>query len=61
MSQAGKTQARQVAEGPELDNARREVANYKRFRAVVEEIVEVNQQISDLDQWIAGRAGAAPG
>ena len=47
MSQAGKTQARQVAEGAELEKTRREVANYKRFRAVVEEIVEVNQQICD--------------
>ena len=47
MSQAGKTQARQVAEGHELEKTRREVANHKRVRALVEEIVEANQQICD--------------
>ncbi len=45
MSQSGKTQAQQVAEGPELEKTRREVANYKRFRGLVQEIVELNERI----------------
>lgn len=43
----GKTQARQVAPGPELDKVNREVANYKQFLVQVDRIVEVNEAICD--------------
>ena len=33
--------------GPELDKATSEVANYKRFKAIVGEIVEVNEAICE--------------
>ena len=35
-------------EGPALDKAQREVANYKRFRGIVQEAVEVNEQICEI-------------
>jgi hypothetical protein len=41
----GKTVAAHFRPGPALDKARREVANYKRFRGLVQEIVEVNERI----------------
>lgn len=44
-SVAGKTVTQAVPRGPERDNVQREVANYKRFKAVVEQIVEVNGKI----------------
>ena len=43
----GKTESRQLAPGPELQKATREVANYKRFQSTVGEIVEVNEAICD--------------
>lgn len=43
----GKTSSRQLAAGPELEKAMREVANYKRFTSTVAEIVEVNEAICD--------------
>lgn len=46
-SVGGKTEAIQLNPGPELEKARREVAGYKRFKSVVDEIVEVNEQICD--------------
>jgi hypothetical protein len=44
---SGKTESRQLAPGPELEKATREVANYKRFQSTVAEIVEVNEAICD--------------
>lgn len=44
-SVAGKTLGRQLAPGPELEKVAREVATYKRFKAIVGEIVEVNEAI----------------
>ncbi len=41
----GKTATQAVPLGPERDKVQREVANYKRFKAVVEQIVEVNGKI----------------
>lgn len=41
----GKTATQAVPPGPERDKVHREVANYKRFKAVVEQIVEVNGKI----------------
>jgi len=43
----GKTEARQVAPGFELDKMNREVANYKKFLTRVEQIVEVNEAICE--------------
>jgi len=52
-SVAGKTEARQVSAGPEMDKVRRELANYKRFTALAEEIVETNERICDARPLIA--------
>jgi hypothetical protein len=46
-SVAGKTANVHLKPGPELDKARREVGNYKRFQSTVAEIVEVNEAICD--------------
>lgn len=43
----GKTEATQLRPGPELEKAHREVANHKRFKGIVEQIVEVNEEICD--------------
>ena len=42
---AGKTVTVHLRPGPELEKARVEVANYKRFRALVDELIEVNASI----------------
>ena len=44
---AGKTVAAHFRPGPALERAQREVANYKGFRGLVQEIVEVNERICD--------------
>ncbi|MGH3627789.1 MAG: DUF6788 family protein [Sciscionella sp.] len=44
-SVGGKTRTVHLRPGPELDKARVEVANYKRFRALVDELIEVNASI----------------
>ena len=44
---AGKTQARQLRSGPELQKASRELASYQRFVSLSQQIVEVNQAICD--------------
>ena len=49
----GKTESRQLAPGPELEKATREVANYKRFTSTVAEIVEVNEAICDARPVLA--------
>lgn len=41
----GRSRARDVAAGPELAKVRREVTNHQRFRQLVQDIVEVNEQI----------------
>src|SRR3990172_1366869 len=46
-SVAGRTEARQLAAGPELEKASREVAAHKRFVALSGRIVEVNEAICD--------------
>ncbi len=43
----GKTKSTHLRPGPELEKAEHEVGNYKRFRALVDEIVDVNEQICD--------------
>lgn len=44
---AGKTVAEYFKPGPALDKAQREVGNYNRFRGLVQEVVEVNEQICE--------------
>jgi len=46
-SVAGKTKGRQLSPGLELENARREIANYQRFVTLSQQIVEVNEAICD--------------
>ncbi len=43
----GKTKSTHLRPGPELEKAQLEVVNYKRFRTLVNEIVDVNEQICD--------------
>jgi uncharacterized protein DUF6788 len=45
-SAGGKTRSRQLG-AAELDKVRREIANYRRFVAVTEQIVEVNEAICE--------------
>ena len=45
-SAGGRTRSRQLA-AAELDKARREIASYKQFVAVAEQIVEVNEAICE--------------
>src|SRR5665811_1653685 len=42
---AGKTVSVHLRPGPELDKATAEVANYRRFRNVVDQLVEVSEDI----------------
>ncbi len=55
----GRTVTRAVPPGPALEKTRREVDSYKRFKAVVEQIVEVNEQICEARQ-LADPQEAAP-
>jgi len=55
----GKTEAVQLQPGPELEKARREVANYKRFVALGQEIIEVNEQICEARPAMPGEEAAA--
>lgn len=52
-SVSAKTEARQVSPGPELDKVRRELASYKRFTALTEEIVEINDHICEARPLLA--------
>ena len=56
----GRTEARQVASGPELDKVEREVATHKAFLAQVRAIVEVNEAICEA-RPISPLAGAGSG
>jgi len=62
-SVAGKTHGRQLRPGPELDLARREIANYQRFVALSQQIVEVNEAICRARglSTLPDAAPAAPG
>ncbi len=46
-SMGGKTVARHLRPGPELEKIRREVAEYERFRALVGQVSEVNEAICE--------------
>ena len=49
--------ARHLRPGPELDKARREVAEYQRFRDLVGQVTEVNGAICDARPVTPGSAG----
>jgi hypothetical protein len=53
----GRTRARHLRPGPELDKTRREVAEYQRFRDLVGQVTEVNEAICDARPVTPGRAG----
>ena len=57
---AGKTVTVHLRPGPELDKTRVEVGNYKRFRALVDELIEVNEAIC-VARPVAPLAGHACG
>jgi hypothetical protein len=44
-TQGGKSRSQNLRLGPELDKARHEVENYRRFTALCRQLVEVNEQI----------------
>ena len=46
-SENGRTVARHLRPGPELDKIRREVAEYERFRSLVGQVTEVNEAICE--------------
>lgn len=56
---AGKTEGRQLRAGAELEKASREVANYRRFSDLSQQIVEVNEAICDAKP-VVPLAGESP-
>ena len=56
---AGKTVAEYFKPGPALDKAQREVANYKHFRRIVQDVVEVNEKICET-RTVSALAGDQP-
>jgi hypothetical protein len=57
----GRTRAVHLKPGPELEKARREVAEYERFRGLVGQVTEVNEAICQARPAVPGEAdGAAP-
>jgi hypothetical protein len=59
----GRTQTVHLRPGPELDKARREVAEYQRFRDLVGQVTEVNEAICSARPAVPGdeQDGAPPG
>jgi len=59
----GRTRTVHLRPGPELDKARREVAEYERFRDLVGQVAEVNEAICAARPAVPGDAedGAPPG
>ena len=53
----GKTRAVHLRPGPELEKARREVAEYDRFRDLVAQVTEVNEAICATRAAVPGDAG----
>ena len=58
-SVSGKTVTKAVPDGPALTKVQQEVAHYKQFKAVIDQIVEVNEQICDA-RPVSALAGTAP-
>jgi Family of unknown function (DUF6788) len=59
----GRTRARHLRPGPELDKIRREVAEYERFRDLVGQVTEVNEAICSVRPAVPGdgQDAASPG
>jgi Family of unknown function (DUF6788) len=59
----GRTRTVHLRPGPELEKARREVAEYERFRDLVARLTEVNETICSARPAVPGSAGegASPG
>lgn len=59
----GRTRAVHLKPGPELEKARREVAEYERFRDLVRQVTEVNEAICSARPAVPGdgQDGASPG
>jgi hypothetical protein len=53
----GRTRAVHLRPGPELEKARREVAEYERFRDLVGQVTEVNEAICAARPAVPGNAG----
>jgi hypothetical protein len=56
----GKTVARHLRPGPELEKVRREVAEYERFRDLVGQVTEVNDAICEARPAPAGARDDGP-
>jgi hypothetical protein len=59
----GRTRTVHLRPGPELEKARREAAEYERFRDLVGQVTEVNEAICAARPAVPGNAGghASPG
>ncbi len=58
-ARAGTTVTRVVPAGPAVDQTRQQLVEYRRFRALVHELLEVNVRLCDA-RLLAARADAAP-
>ena len=56
----GRTRAVHLKPGPELEKARREVAEYERFRGLVGQVTEVNEAICQARLAVPGDDADAP-
>lgn len=55
---AGKTQTRQVRPGPALAKLTQEVKTFHRFRQLCDQLIEVNERLSDLRPLEAAQPGS---
>jgi uncharacterized protein DUF6788 len=60
-SAGGRTVTRHLRPGAELDKIRREVAEYERFRALVGQVTEVNEEICEARPLLPSAAEPPPG
>jgi DNA-binding HxlR family transcriptional regulator len=44
----GKTVAQRIPSGPAVERSKQQVAEYKRFRELARELIEISDQICDL-------------
>lgn len=56
----GKTVTKVIPTGPAVDRTRAQIAEYKRFRAIVQQLVEVNEKLCDA-QIAASRSASHEG
>jgi hypothetical protein len=59
-SEGGRTVARHMRPGPELEKIRREVGEYERFRDLVGQVTEVNEAICEARPAPAGAGDDGP-